>query len=183
MVAHRRGQQGLRPWHPDIKTILRMVLLRSWHVQNFHGLIMLSNRSCQRIRQVSLQANLVCARLQVKGQKDHLEFVPCKGRQERAFVEAPRTNKVAPFSPLFRVGPRPDSTAPDARSVLRLSPVLKAPPACLRNSRTPATMAGLSAQTVLDMRLPRRTAPSACKPGAREAPARLRLRKRFRPAQ
>jgi hypothetical protein len=40
----------------------------------------------------------------------------------------------------------------------------------------------LSAQTVLGMRLSRRTAPSACKQGTREAPARLRSRERFRPA-
>jgi len=46
---------------------------------------------------------------------------------------------------------------------------------------------GLSAQTVLGVRLPLRTAPSACKPGTREAPhpqagTRLRSWERVRPA-
>ena len=97
------------------------------------------------------------------------------------------------------MGRQPDSTVPitthfvGTPSVLRLSSRLKAPPACLwgdpwNAGHTPQFFRGhgypakTGAQTVLGLRLPLRIAPSACKPGTREAPARLRSRERFRPA-
>ena len=58
--------------------------------------------------------------------------------------------------------------------VLRLSPVLSSPSACLWNSRTPAVDSRLTAQTILGMRPTLRTAPSEHKTG----PERLHTRKR-----
>src|SRR5271157_5665066 len=54
--------------------------------------------------------------------------------------------------------------------VLRLSPVLSSPSACLWNSRTPAVDSRLTAQTVLGMRPTLRTAPSERKTGPERLP-------------
>src|SRR5271157_2371265 len=54
--------------------------------------------------------------------------------------------------------------------VLRLSPVLSSPSACLWNSRTPAIDSRLSAQTILGMRPTLRTAPSEHKTGPERLP-------------
>ena len=58
--------------------------------------------------------------------------------------------------------------------VLRLSPVLSSPSACLWNSRTPAIDSRLSAQTILGLCFPLRTVPSEHKTGSRETTAMLR---------
>jgi len=54
--------------------------------------------------------------------------------------------------------------------VLRLSPVLSSPSACLWNSRTPAVDSRLTAQTVLGMRPTLRNAPSEHKTGPERLP-------------
>src|SRR5271157_5371315 len=54
--------------------------------------------------------------------------------------------------------------------VLRLSPALSSPSACLWNSRTPAVDSRLTAQTVLGMRPTLRIAPSEHKTGPERLP-------------